>query len=68
MASFTSILPFWRSLFSPVTGSLLPALAGCACNRQDFGTNSSFELQFGSLMDDPVTGRPALFSSKNCRA
>jgi hypothetical protein len=66
MASFKSILPFWRSLVSPVTGSPLPA--SHAAEMNDFGAGSSLELQFGRLMDDPQTDRPALFSSKSCRA
>ena len=66
MASFKSILPFWRSLVSPVTGSPLPAQHASESN--DFGASSGLELQFGRLMEDPVADRPALFSTKSCRA
>jgi len=66
MASFKSVLPFWRSIVSPVTGSPLPASPAAEMN--DFGAGSGLELQFGRLMDDSRTDRPALFSPKSCRA
>jgi hypothetical protein len=66
MASFKSILPFWRSIVSPVTGSPLPT--DHARESHDFGASSGLELQFGRLMDDPVADRPALFSTRSCRA
>jgi hypothetical protein len=66
MASFKSILPFWRSFVSPVTGSPLPIQQ--AAETHDFGAASGLELQFGRLMDDPVTDGNALFSTKSCRA
>lgn len=66
MASFKSILPFWRSLVSPGTGS--PLTTSHASELAEFGAGSSLELQFGRLMDDPQTDRPALFSTKSCRA
>lgn len=66
MASFKSILPFWRTFVSPVTGSPLPVEQ--AAELHEFGASSGLELQFGRLMDDPVSDRPALFSTKSCRA
>jgi hypothetical protein len=66
MASFKSILPFWRTFVSPVTGSPFPA--GPAAEPHEFGASSGLELQFGRLMDDPVEDRRALFSTKSCRA
>ena len=61
MASFKSILPFWRQ---PIAGRA--ATAG-KDKPEDFGKASSYELQFDRLMDDPTTERDALFSMKSCR-
>ena len=61
MASFKSILPFWRQ---PVSGS---EGAPLKTKPDDFGKASSFELLFSRLMDDPVIERDVLFSSRNCR-
>ena len=66
MASFKSILPFWRSMVSPVTGS--PLTVQPPPELKAFGANSGLELQFDRLMDEPVSDRPVLFSSKSCRA
>lgn len=62
MAFLKSILPFWRQKVSGSAGAALTA------QPDDFGTASSFELQFDRLMDDPAAPRDALFPTRSCRA
>ena len=59
MATFKSLLPFWRHPLSPGE----PARSE---KPDDFGTASSFELLFNRLMDDPQTDRETLFPT-GCR-
>lgn len=61
MASFKSILPFWRQ---PTTSRAANARED---KPEDFGKASSYELQFDRLMDDPIAERDTLFSMKSCR-
>jgi hypothetical protein len=61
MASFKSILPFWRQPVSRNEG------ASPKSKPDDFGKASSYELQFDRLMDAPLAERDALFSMKSCR-
>lgn len=58
MASLKTILPFWRPPVAKGEGKAKP---------EEFGKASSYELQFDRLMDDPVTGRDALFLMRSCR-
>lgn len=61
MASLKSILSFRRRKVSGSEGDIPVPQPG------DFGTASSFELQFDRLMDDPAAPRDALFPVRNCR-
>ena len=61
MASFKSILPFWRQPVSSREG------AAPKSKPDDFGKASSYELQVDRLMDEPVAERDALFSMRTCR-
>ncbi len=62
MASFKSILPFWRQ---PVPGG--DNAAPLPARPDDFGKASSYELLFDRLMDDPVAANDTLFSMRSCR-
>ena len=61
MASFKSILPFWRQPVSGGEGAPLKT------KPDDFGKASSYELLFDRLMDDPMAERDTLFSMRSCR-
>ena len=61
MASFKSILPFWRQPIFRNEG------AAAKSKPDDFGKASGYELQFDRLMDDPLADRDAPFSMKSCR-
>lgn len=61
MALLKSMLPFRRRKAPGSEGDVPAAQPG------DFGTASSFELQFDRLMDDPAAPRDALFPVRSCR-